>query len=96
MDFGYLERFAAGDRLLLVEVLTLFCEAAPALDAGLAGDTPSMALHTLKGSARGIGADELGDLCEIAEKGGGTALVRDGLSRTIAAIELYLAAMPAG
>ena len=92
MDFGYLERFAAGDQGLVVEVLNLFREQAVEIEAALAGDAPAMALHTLKGSARGIGATALGDLCEIAERDGRTASVRAELTRTVADIDRYLAA----
>ena len=69
MDFSYLEGFAAGDPGVVREVLALFLQQArawrPGLDPGAAGWRDL--LHTIKGSARGIGANALGDVCARAE-----------------------------
>jgi hypothetical protein len=69
VDFGYLETYAGGDLSLVEEVLGLFQEQAklwgPMLDASAEGWKD--AAHTLKGAARGIGANALGAVCERAE-----------------------------
>lgn len=91
IDFSYLENFAAGDEALLAEVLNLFLDQAKGWRAELSSPAPAEALHALKGSARGIGAGPLGDLCEAAERGGSTAAVRAGLEAVTGEIEAYLA-----
>lgn len=72
VDFAYLEGFAAGDAAMVEEVLMLFREQAEIwrgmLEPGAAGWRD--ALHTLKGSARGVGAFALGDACEACERAG--------------------------
>ncbi len=76
VDFAYLERFALGDAKVIEEVLGLFREQAaiwaPLLDANVEGWRD--AVHTIKGSARGVGAFALGDVCERAEATGASAL----------------------
>jgi len=95
VDFGYLETFAAGDRTVIFEVLALFLQQArrlkPSLDAGDPGWRD--AVHTLKGSARGIGAHALGEVCARAESEGEGALpaVRAALGAAVAEIEAYRA-----
>lgn len=72
VDFGFLERLAAGDQGLMREVLEIFLAEADSWAVGLqdAGAARRQeAIHTLKGSARAIGAHELGDLCENWEAG---------------------------
>lgn len=94
VDFGYLERFAAGDRRVVREVLELFLQQAqiwaPQLEA--APDGWRDVAHTIKGAARGVGAKVLGDLCEAAEREGETALpaVEEGLALAVAEITAYL------
>ncbi|MFN3856336.1 MAG: Hpt domain-containing protein [Caulobacter sp.] len=76
VDFPYLESFCAGDAGVIEEVLNLFREQASlwarVLDADNAGWRD--AVHTLKGAARGIGAFELGEACERAERDGAGVL----------------------
>lgn len=96
MDFAYLEAFAAGDETLIVEILTIFREQADAWSSALSGPAPRDALHGLKGSARGIGATDLGDLCEAAEQGGSVAAAQEGLAAVVAAIEGYLSRVGGG
>lgn len=74
VDFGHLEVYAGGDLALMEEVLGLFREQASLwvrlLDPHAAADAWRDAAHTLKGSARGIGAFALADACEAAELSG--------------------------
>ena len=76
VDFGYLERFALDDAKVIDEVLGLFREQAaiwaPLLDANVDGWRD--AVHTIKGSARGVGAFALGEACDYAERVGAGAL----------------------
>ena len=76
VDFPYLEGFAAGDSGVIEEVLNLFREQAQIwsrmLEPGEAGWRD--AAHTLKGAARGIGANALADACAHAEAAGEGAL----------------------
>lgn len=95
MDFGYLERFAAGNRTVVEEVLTLFREQAAEWAPKLEPDSPHWrdVLHAMKGAGRGIGAVRLGDVCAEAEAEGEPMLpkVRETLAETVAAIEAYQA-----
>ncbi len=76
VDFAYLERFALDDAKVIDEVLGLFREQAaiwaPLLDPGVDGWRD--AVHTIKGSARGVGAFALGEACDRAETAGAGAL----------------------
>lgn len=97
VDFAYLEDFAAGDLLVVDEVLALFREQAelwtPLLDPSNAGWRD--AVHTLKGSAGGVGAFVLRTACERAEAAeigaAGPALerVKDALGAAIMAVATY-------
>jgi chemotaxis protein histidine kinase CheA len=92
VDFAYLEGFAAGDSIVIDEVLALFREQAamwaPMLDTTHAGWRD--ALHTVKGASRGVGAFALGDVCEKAEQGEvGLDAVRTALDATLLDIAAY-------
>ena len=70
IDVGHLARMTWGDRALEREVLGLFCRQAellrermPLSDARVAGASA----HTLKGSARGIGAWAVAEAAEAVE-----------------------------
>jgi HPt (histidine-containing phosphotransfer) domain-containing protein len=95
VDFGYLEGFAAGDAGVVSEVLALFLQQAEtwvgALDAG--GPGWADVVHTIKGAARGIGANVLGDVCAQAEAAGPgeTPAVQAALARAVAEITAYQA-----
>ncbi|MFI4964149.1 MAG: Hpt domain-containing protein [Caulobacterales bacterium] len=95
VDFGYLEGFAAGDLGVVREVLALFLQQAKgwatALDAGGLGWED--VVHTLKGAARGVGANALGDACAQAEAQGegGLPQVRAALDAAVADIVTYQA-----
>lgn len=69
IDLVYLRRMTLGDETLEREVLGMFRDQTDALVARLAGK-PSDALdlaHTLKGSARAIGAFDLGEAAYLLE-----------------------------
>ena len=71
VDFDHLERYAAGDRTLVEEVLGLFRQQAdlwlPLLDPAGPAEGWRDAAHALKGSALGVGAFALGQACGEAE-----------------------------
>ena len=95
MDFSYLEKFVGGEVSIVLEVLAVFREQAPKWAAGLDPSNPDWraAAHTVKGAARGIGANALGDLCEAAEFGEPKDLppVRAALEQVVADIVAYQA-----
>jgi HPt (histidine-containing phosphotransfer) domain-containing protein len=94
VDFAYLEGFAAGDAVMVEEVLLLFREQADLwrgmLEPGQEGWRD--AVHTIKGSGRGIGANALGQACEAAERLGESALpdVHAALDAVLFDIAAYL------
>ena len=96
VDFQYLETYAGGDLGVVEEVLALFREQAELwqklLDPAAPGQGWRDAVHSLKGSARGIGAGALGEVCEAAERSETPNLerVRDGLDLVLADIAAYL------
>jgi hypothetical protein len=93
VDFAYLEDFAAGDFGVVEEVLSLFREQAQMwsalLDPGSEGWRD--AVHTIKGTAMGIGAFRLGEACELAEIEGvfKLAAVNHALDLALADIAAY-------
>jgi HPt (histidine-containing phosphotransfer) domain-containing protein len=100
VDFDYLEGFAAGDMTVVTEVLELFRQQAEGWLAGLdaPGDGFRDLAHTIKGSAKGIGANALGDIADRAERGDASMApeVRAGLVDALAAIEGYLTRIGGG
>jgi HPt (histidine-containing phosphotransfer) domain-containing protein len=98
VDFGYLEGFAASDRQVVSDVLTLFQQQAQIWAGSLDGADPGWrdVVHTIKGAARGVGANALGDICAEAEAQGAEGLpaVRAALEAAVAAIGVYLARRP--
>jgi HPt (histidine-containing phosphotransfer) domain-containing protein len=95
VDFGYLERFMAGDRAVVGEVLDLFLQQARIWAPRLTAEATDWrdVVHTIKGAGRGIGANRLGDICARAEADGEAVLpqVRAALDDAVAAIEAYRA-----
>ena len=99
VDFAYLETYCAGDMNLVDEVLGLFREQAaiwsPLMDPNNPTDGWRDAVHTLKGAARGVGAVELGRLCEAAEAAEHNAIpgrlgeVHGELDRVLADVAAY-------
>ena len=101
VDFDYLEGFAAGDMQVVTEVLALFQGQAegwiPRLDRADAEGWRDLA-HTIKGSARGIGATALGEAADRAERGDPSLApqLRAALADALAAIEGYLTRIGGG
>jgi hypothetical protein len=95
VDFGYLEGFMAGDKAVVMEVLDLFRQQAETWPARLDPADPDWrdVVHTIKGAARGIGANALGDICAAAESQGAPGLpaVKAGLEAAVAEIAAYQA-----
>jgi HPt (histidine-containing phosphotransfer) domain-containing protein len=95
VDFDYLEGFAAGDMQVITEVLALFQGQAEGwilrLETPDPGDWRDLA-HTIKGSARGIGATALGEAADLAEQGNPSVApqLRNALADALADIEGYL------
>jgi hypothetical protein len=71
VDFAYLETFAAHDTEVVRDVLALFRQQAEIWAASLSAEAPGWrdVVHTIKGAARGVGANALGDACDKAEFG---------------------------
>jgi HPt (histidine-containing phosphotransfer) domain-containing protein len=95
VDFAYLEGFAAGDMHVVQEVLSLFRQQAELWSATLdpAEEGWRDVVHTIKGAARGVGANALGDVCARAEAAGPGDLpkVKAALDATVAEIAAYQA-----
>jgi HPt (histidine-containing phosphotransfer) domain-containing protein len=72
IDHAYLARFTLGNTTLEHEVLELFADHAPTYLLRLMAATSDRAwyeaAHTLKGSARAVGARQVGALAEEAER----------------------------
>ena len=72
IDLDHLDRYVAGDRSLRDEILGIFEEQAEMwtrmLDPGADDQAWRDAAHALKGASRGVGAWEIGDTCQAAEK----------------------------
>ena len=100
VDFDYLEGFAAGDMQVVTEVLALFREHAEGWQRRLEspGEGWRDLVHTMKGSARGIGATRLGDVCDRAERGDASMAPEVGaaLADVLADIEGYLSRIGGG
>jgi len=85
LDMEHLERMTLGDASLEREVLALFCEQSHRVMSGIVG-SPAEAgalAHTLKGSARGIGAFAVAEAAARLE-----AAIRTGDDRPQALIAL--------
>lgn len=95
VDFDYLEGFAAGDMTVVTEVLALFQGQAEGWLARI--DNPPEGwrdlAHTIKGAARGIGANRLGEVADRAERGDESLKpdLSGALRDTLADIQGYLA-----
>jgi HPt (histidine-containing phosphotransfer) domain-containing protein len=92
IDFAHLRRMTLGDAALEREVLGMFSAQAQRLVKALASspaDAPALA-HTLKGSARAVGAFAVGDAAAHLE-----TLIRNGSDRAEALSELDDAIMQA-
>jgi len=92
VDFGVLDRTTGGDDGVAEEVLGLFVEQAAMWSAMLdpAIDGWRDAVHTIRGAAAGIGAEDLAAVCAEAE-GANPAMAGPALGRVRDALDLALA-----
>lgn len=100
-DRAHFDAMTAGDRALQLEVLGLFRDTVSGVRAAFGDDARWRdAVHTLKGSARGIGLSALAEACEQAEIGGeaeraaALARVEARLDEALAAVDQFTAAGP--
>jgi len=98
LDRAHFDMMTGADRALQLEVLGLFrAQVAGWVSAFDAGDGWRDAVHTLKGSARGIGLHQLAAACETAEhapeaeKQQALAAVRRALDEALGALEQFAA-----
>lgn len=72
IDIAHFERMTMNDKSLMSEILSLFREQVEMwtklLDPNNSTPDFMVGAHTIKGSARGIGAWELGEICNAAEE----------------------------
>jgi len=68
IDIKHLEQYVAGDDALRDEILTIFHDRVETLrdeiDANASDDVWHDIMHSIKGTALGVGAWEVGDICE--------------------------------
>ncbi len=101
VDFAHLAAYTGGDRALEAEIFELFREQTEmwlrllAVEAAI--EDWRAAAHTLKGSARGIGAFALAECCEAAEAAAeGSAAARAVAAQDVrAAVKAVLDAVAA-
>jgi HPt (histidine-containing phosphotransfer) domain-containing protein len=95
LDRAHFDHMTGADRALQIEVLGLFRAQAEGWNAAIAGADWREAVHTLKGSARGIGFGPLASACEAAETAEDTeaalANVRTALHEALTALEQFAA-----
>jgi HPt (histidine-containing phosphotransfer) domain-containing protein len=76
-DIAHLRRYTLGNSELENELLALFEAQLPTLMEQITGTSPAdvwrLAVHTLKGSARAVGAPAIGDLAARLEEAGHAA-----------------------
>ncbi|MFA6139161.1 MAG: Hpt domain-containing protein [Hyphomicrobium sp.] len=104
VDLAHLSRYTLGDRGLELEILGLFVDQLPITIAALReAETEKdwgMAAHTLKGSARAVGAWPLATIAEDAERMRGLpaamarAAVADRLEEAACVVRDFIAALP--
>ncbi len=96
VDLAHLSRQTMGDRELEREILKLFVQQALGVCARIATATPQERLplaHSLKGSARGVGAFAIADCAVELEESPNDKLVVDRLERLIAEVGDFVAAI---
>jgi HPt (histidine-containing phosphotransfer) domain-containing protein len=96
VDLAHLSRQTMGDRELEREVLQLFVQQALAMRERLVVATAKERLllaHSLKGSARGVGAFAIADCVGKLEESPNDSLVMDRLERLIDEVRDFVAAI---
>jgi HPt (histidine-containing phosphotransfer) domain-containing protein len=95
LDRAHFDHMTGADRALQIEVLGLFRIQVEGWGAAMASADWREAVHTLKGSARGIGLNALAAACEAAETAedseAALAEVRMALGQALAALEQFAA-----
>lgn len=98
LDRAHFDHMTGADRPLQLEVLGLFrTQVAGWSEAISAGQDWRTAVHTLKGSARGIGLGVLAAACEAAENApegespDALARVREALNEALVALDQFAA-----
>ncbi len=98
LDRAHFDHMTGADRALQLEVLGLFRTQVEGWTVSIgAGAGWREAVHTLKGSARGIGLNALAAACESAESASeaesaaALARVRGALAEAVAALEQFAA-----
>lgn len=98
-DQAHFDHMTGGDRSLQREVVDLFRAQIEGWNAAMsAGQGWRDAVHTLKGSARGIGLSALAAACEVAESAPEVEVaaaingVRAALAEALVSLEQYAAA----
>lgn len=96
LDRAHFDHMTGADRALQLEVLGLFRMQVEGWSAAMASAAGwREAVHTLKGSARGIGLNALAGACEAAETAEdsetGLAGVRAALEEALGALEQFAA-----
>ncbi|MCC6786722.1 MAG: Hpt domain-containing protein [Hyphomonadaceae bacterium] len=96
LDRAHFDHMTGADRALQTEVLGLFRMQAEGWSAAMASANGwREAVHTLKGSARGIGLNALAAACEAAETAedseAGLHDVRVALNEALSALEQFAA-----
>lgn len=98
LDRAHFDMMTGGDRALQLEVLGLFRAQVEGWSGAFAmAEGWREALHTMKGSARGIGFAALASACETAESApdgeaaAALAEVRAALGQALAALEQFAA-----
>jgi HPt (histidine-containing phosphotransfer) domain-containing protein len=101
IDFAHLARMTMGDKRLEAEVLALFDRQADLLLARMRGAPPAAVAafaHTIKGSARGVGAWQVAEAAEAIERAAKApepADLADALGRLAAAVDAVRAVIMA-
>lgn len=98
IDHEHLRRYTLGNRELEIEVLNLFAGQAPLTLEGLRAATSEhgwhVAAHTLKGSARAVGAWSIAAVAEEAEIAGLASANREALlsqlGQSIVEVSVYI------
>lgn len=92
IDLEHLSRMTLGDRTLEREVLGLFDRQAEMLCARMSGAEPAViaaSAHTLKGSARGIGAWRVAHSAELLELAAATN--HEGIGGAVESLRIAIA-----
>lgn len=98
LDQAHFDMMTGADRALQLEIAGLFRSQVDGWSSALvAGPGWRDAVHTMKGSARGIGLTHLATLCETAERAPDAealahlAQVKDALNTALAALDQFVA-----